>query len=293
MESDSLFLPDSRSLPLLARRTIVHYDEMGIETREDLVATEFALTIYVNGQELATIVCSPQHMTDLVVGFLASEGVIRSLDQIRRLTVHTHSGTARVETNHTVNFNQEFYNKRYIASCCGKTRQSFYFYNDAHTARWVDDETVLSPQQVHRLIERMEVEAELFHETGGVHVAGLGSVEGGEEGVRIGGIGAADGHPFFLSRTDIGRHNALDKLYGYALRQQLSLAGKVLTFSGRLSSEVVLKVAKLGVGIVLARSAPTALALDIADELNITAVGFVRNGSFNVYTHPRRIAKGL
>ena len=89
------------------------------------------------------------------------------------------------------------------------------------------------------------------------------------------------------------RHNALDKLYGYALRQQLSLAGKVLTFSGRLSSEVVLKVAKLGVGIVLARSAPTALALDIADELNITAVGFVRNGSFNVYTHPRRIGKAL
>lgn len=290
MESDSLFLPDSRSLPLSAKRTIVHYDEMGIEAREDLVATEFALTIYVNGQEMATIVCSPQHMTDLVVGFLASEGVIRSLDQIRRLTIHTYSGTARVETNHTVNFNQEFYNKRYIASCCGKTRQSFYFYNDAHTARWVNDETVLSPQQVQRLIERMEVEAELFHETGGVHVAGLGSVERGEEGV---GNGAADGHPFFLSRTDIGRHNALDKLYGYALRQQLSLAGKVLTFSGRLSSEVVLKVAKLGVGIVLARSAPTALALDIADELNITAVGFVRNGSFNVYTHPRRIGKAL
>lgn len=296
MEADSADSLSSRSLPQSAKRTVVRYDATGVQTREDLVATEFALTIYVNGQEMATIVCSPDHMSDLVLGFLASEGVIRSLDQIKSLTIHTHSGTARVETSTTVNFNQEFYNKRYIASCCGKTRQSFYFYNDAHTAKRVEDEMTLSPLQVQNLIDRMEVEAELFHETGGVHVAGLGGggvKVGSEGGDEVGSVGVGGPNQFFISRTDIGRHNALDKLYGYALRQQLPLAGKAVTFSGRLSSEVVLKVAKLGVGIVLARSAPTALALDIADELNITAVGFVRNGSFNVYTHPRRIGMEL
>ena len=92
-----------------------------------------------------------------------------------------------------------------------------------------------------------------------------------------------------LSRTDIGRHNALDKLYGHTLMQRESMTGKLIAFSGRLSSEVVLKCAKIGIGVVLAKSAPTALALEIADELGITAVGFVREGSFQVYSHPWRV----
>lgn len=243
-----------------------------VEEIEDRVVTEYALTIYVNGQEMATVVCSPEHMDDLVLGFLASEGVIRKLDQLKSLVVHTQNGTARVETTSVVNFNQEFFNKRYIASCCGKSRQSFYFYNDAQTAKRVEDKVTLTPGEISRLVEQMEGGADLFHETGGVHVAAL-----------------CDENGVIVSRSDIGRHNALDKLYGHVLKNEIPLAGKVVTFSGRLSSEVLLKVAKLGAGMVIARSAPTALALDIADELNITTVGFARKGSFNVYTHPWRI----
>lgn len=262
----------ARDLPASSRRKIVRYDGGSIQQVEDTIATEYALTVHVNNQEMATIVCTPEHLDDLVIGFLASEGVIRSLDQVKDLIVNVTAGHARVQTSTSVNFNQAFYNKRYIGSCCGKSRQSFYFYNDVHTAKVVDDDMKVTPEDVLRLVKQMEENAALFHETGGVHAASLCDLAGTME-----------------TRVDIGRHNALDKLFGYAIRNDVSLAGKAVTFSGRLSSEVVLKVGKIGAPIVLAKSAPTSLALDIADELHITAIGFVRGQSFNVYTHPWRI----
>ena len=268
----SAFGAHTRDLPLKTECAIWHYDRTGFTDRVDVVVTEYALTIYVNDQEMATVVCSPEHMDDFVIGFLASEGVIRFVDQVKSININLHSGTVRVKTTSSVNFNQAFYNKRYIASCCGKSRQMFYFYNDVHTAKRTEDKVKITPGQIFFLIDAMQESAQLFQETGGAHIASLCTAE-----------------EVLVSRTDIGRHNALDKLYGYALHHDLSLAGKIVTFSGRLSSEILLKVAKIGVGIVLAKSAPTALALDIAEEMNITTVGFVREGSFNVYTHPWRV----
>ncbi len=90
-------------------------------------------------------------------------------------------------------------------------------------------------------------------------------------------------------RSDIGRHNALDKLYGYCLLHQVPVRDKLIVFSGRISSEVLLKAAKIGVSAVISKSAPTELAIQMAEELNIMTIGFARNRSFNVYTHHERI----
>lgn len=259
-------------LPQKSLRPIAQYRDGAWSSIEDNIASEYALTIFVNDNELATIVCTPTHVEELVYGFLASEGIIARREQVAEVQISRFMGTARVKTTHAVTFNQAFYNKRYIASCCGKGRQSFYFHNDAVTAKHVDDDVTLTPPQVFSVLDAMDEQATLFHETGGVHMAAL-----------------CRGDEFLLARTDIGRHNALDKMYGYAIINELSLAGTVIAFSGRISSEVLLKVAKIGVGIVVARSAPTALAIDMATELGITAVGFVRDQSFNVYSHPWRI----
>lgn len=89
---------------------------------------------------------------------------------------------------------------------------------------------------------------------------------------------------------DIGRHNALDKIYGYCLKNQVSTKGKILAFSGRISSEILLKTAKIGCEVILSKSAPTTLALESAEELGITTIGFIRGGSMNIYTCPERIA---
>lgn len=271
------FPTQTRNLPQSTTRQVVRVTAGSVTPVEDTVATEFALTVFVNQQEMATVVCTPEHMEELAVGFLASEGVIRSLDQIVSLQVSTYMGTVRVETTTDVNFNQSFYNKRYIGSCCGKSRQSFYFYNDAQIARPISDDGVaLNAGEVLQLMTQMEQGAQLFFQTGGVHAAGLFD-ETGELHLRM----------------DIGRHNALDKLYGYGLTNEVTLKHCVIAFSGRLSSEVVLKVAKMGVPVIIAKSAPTALAIDIAEEMNITTVGFARLDSFNVYTHPERIRMPL
>src|SRR5699024_11975546 len=86
---------------------------------------------------------------------------------------------------------------------------------------------------------------------------------------------------------DIGRHNALDKLYGYLLKEKISLKNKIILFSGRVSSEIVLKVSKIGVGMIIAKSAPTDLALKLADDLNVRVIGFAKEASFNVYTNQK------
>ncbi|MFZ3578729.1 formate dehydrogenase accessory sulfurtransferase FdhD [Virgibacillus sp. DJP39] len=114
--------------------------------------------------------------------------------------------------------------------------------------------------------------ADVFSHTGGVHQAGL-----------------ATNHQIEASFIDIGRHNALDKLFGFILLNKFPVKDYCILFSGRISSEVILKVSKIGSGILLAKSAPTDLALKLANDLQITAVGFIRNTSLNVYTHEGRI----
>jgi FdhD protein len=236
------------------------------------IVREYALTIYVNDREMATVVCTPTHLEELVVGFLASEGVIRTREQLQDVFVSRRLGAAYARVVGEVNFNQEFYNKRYLSSCCGKGRQSFYFANDAQTARPSDDASTVTPAQTLAIMQELEDASALFRKTGGVHTALL-----------------RDGGGRVTVRSDIGRHNALDKLYGHRLLAGDDPRGSVIAFSGRLSSEVLLKVAKLGAGVIVAKSAPTTLAIELAEELRITAIGFARAGSFVVYAHPWRV----
>lgn len=123
-----------------------------------------------------------------------------------------------------------------------------------------------------RLMRDMQDSAVTFQETGGVHNAALCDVNG-----------------IVLSRMDIGRHNALDKIYGYCIRNNISMQDKIIVFSGRISSEILMKVSKIGCEIVLSKSAPTELALQLAEQLGITTVGFIRQNALNIYTHKERI----
>ncbi|KYP81242.1 formate dehydrogenase accessory sulfurtransferase FdhD [Ferroacidibacillus organovorans] len=259
-------------LPQIVKRRILRYENGVTEQREVEVVTEYALTVFVDGQEFVTLVCTPSDLEDLVIGFLASEGVLTSYEEIRSLTLSEEDGVAYVRLVTPVTIDPQMFGKRYIASCCGKGRQSFYFYQDAALAKPVEVAPVIAPRQIVSLIERMQRASDLFRTTGGVHNASLCTVD-----------------QVLLSRFDIGRHNALDKLYGYQIREKWTSDKLVIAFSGRISSEVLLKVAKMGIGIVLSKSAPTALALQIADDLQLTTVGFVRRGAFSVYTHPERV----
>ncbi|WP_222927805.1 formate dehydrogenase accessory sulfurtransferase FdhD [Salinicoccus cyprini] len=251
----------------------MHYSSNQMTKIEDAVAEEFPLTIYLNEVEFATLVCSPEHLEELVIGFLASEGVIRRFNDIEKMNMDEHGGFCHIRLDRRVSTDHFTYSKRVIGSCCGKSRQ-FYFQNDADTAKVSMSKSTLTPTQCIQLIEKMQQRSTVFKETGGIHNASMGTADG-----------------LVVHRGDIGRHNALDKLYGYCLTNHITVRDKVLVFSGRISSEVLAKAAKIGVGIVLSKSAPTNLAIKMADDLNITTVGFIRGGSFNIYSHSWRIEK--
>lgn len=238
---------------------------------EDEIAAEFVLTVVLNGAEFATIVCSPTHLEELVIGFLASEGAILGAAQIKKLTIDADRGFARVTLDGEPTIARERSSKRFIGSCCGKGRQ-FYYHGDMLTARTVLSRMTVTAEQCWELMARLQEGSADFISTGGVHNAALCSVE-----------------ELLVARTDIGRHNALDKLYGHCLDAGVRMEDKLIAFSGRLSSEVVLKAAKMGCGLLLSKSAPTDLALKLAEELGITCIGFIRGRRLSVYTHRERL----
>jgi FdhD protein len=257
------------------KRTVLRFKNGQMESVEDKIVTEFPVTVKINEEEFVTMVCSPQYIEDMVIGYLASEGVIRAYKDIKNIWVQEKEGYVHVTIDKLNPYFQNLQNKRYITSCCGASRQGFVFINDALTAKKMNGISVeLSIKDCFQLMNKLQQSAATFQETGGVHNAAI-----------------CDKNGFMLSRMDIGRHNALDKLYGYCLKHHISIRDKVVVFSGRISSEILLKVAKIGCEVVLSKSAPTELALNLAEELGITTVGFIRNDSLNIYTCPERILR--
>ncbi|HLR08522.1 MAG TPA: formate dehydrogenase accessory sulfurtransferase FdhD [Bacillota bacterium] len=240
---------------------------------EDIIATEFPFTIVINGTEFATIVCSPTYLLELAVGFLASEGIIHFFANIKHMHIDETQGFAYIELHKSLSPEERNHSKRFIGSCCGKSRQ-FYFKNDVKTAKTITNDLRIANEQCLFLMEQLQNRSKHFQKTGGVHNAALCTTE-----------------HILVIRTDIGRHNALDKLYGHVLKKRIHLKDKLVVFSGRISSEILLKISKIGVSILISKSAPTDLALRLANDLGITVIGFARGDKMNVYTHPNRISK--
>lgn len=250
---------------------IIRFDGDTPSVEEENIATEFPLTVMLNGEEFATMVCSPTDLKDLIIGFLAAEGIIRFYEEILSLSIDKKQGFAYVELNKPLEVTKNDHSKRFIGSCCGKSRQ-FYFKSDVRTAKTIRSHLSISVDQCYSLMNQLQEKSVQFKKTGGVHNAGLATVD-----------------DILTVRTDIGRHNALDKVYGNILKNQVVLQEKVIVFSGRISSEVLLKVSKIGIAVLISKAAPTDLALKLADDLGITAIGFARDDKMNVYTHPERV----
>lgn len=258
----------------IKRRVLTRYDQGQIKTVVDEVVTESPITILLNGDEYATLVCSPDEIEELVIGFLASEGILINYANLVDLSYDNRTGMVYAVVEQVDEWLKESGSKRYLTSCCGKSRQSFIFYSDARTTPELKSQKVrITYDSCLGMMGTMQRHSSLYKSTGGVHNAALFDQNG----------------TLILARMDIGRHNALDKIYGYCLRNRMVMEGKVLVFSGRVSSEILLKAVKMKCEVLLSKSAVTDLAIDLAEELGITIVGFVRGGSLNVYSHPHRL----
>jgi len=265
-----------QELPITKQHHINTYKNGSFQVIDAEIATEYPLTIHIHDVEFATIVCTPSNLTELIVGFLASEGLILSFKEIKSISIDSTQGIAYVDLHRKSSIDPTLFSKRRIASCCGKSRQSFYFQSDAITTKPLISSLFISPMLCIQSIEILSTLSSVHRLTGGVHNAVL-----------------FNENDMIVQFADIGRHNALDKIYGTCLQQNMDTKLTFLAISGRISSEMVLKAVRIGSPILLSKSAPTDLALQLADELCLTTVGFIRNGSFNVYTHSERIKDTL
>ncbi len=252
---------------------ILRITEAGTNNIEDIVAREFPLTIIFNNQELVTLLCSPKDLKYLAIGFLSSEGLLRNKDEIKKITVDGQRGMVRIETKEDKGLANELVFKRFITSGCGRGA-SFYSATDVQNQIKVESQTRMPPREVLSLVSDFQHRSQIYRATGGVHSAAL-----------------CDTKNILVFNEDIGRHNAIDKIFGECILKDISAENRVVITSGRISSEILLKVAKRNIPIIISKSAPTDLGVKLANNLGITLLGFVRGKRINAYTNDWRIVR--
>jgi FdhD protein len=252
---------------------ILKFTERGSSSMEDVVAREYPLTIIFNNQELVTLLCSPANLKYLAVGFLFSEGLLKSKDEIKRIIVDEQRGVVRLETEGSEELDSAALFKRFITSGCGRGT-SFYSATDAQGQKKVESNIEISTLEVLALAIEFQHRSQIYRATGGVHSAAL-----------------CDNKDILIFSEDIGRHNALDKIFGECLLNDIVTDNHIIITSGRVSSEILIKVAKRNIPIIVSKSAPTNLGVRLANDLGVTLVGFVRGKRMNVYTHDGRIVR--
>jgi FdhD protein len=239
------------------------------ETEPDEIAVEEPLEIRVAGRPIAVTMRTPGDDEELAVGFLRSEG-IQAVSA--GPTIDLADNVIDVEVDGEVDFERLARNFYTSSSCgvCGKGALEAV----AVEAPSVESDLVASAELVAGLPDRLRAAQPTFAATGGLHATGLFSSEG----------------ELLVVREDVGRHNAMDKVVGWAFgRGLLPLSDKILCVSGRLSFELVQKAAVAGCPLVVAVGAPSTLAVDLARDRGVTLCGFVRGGRVNVYSEPQRL----
>lgn len=249
---------------------ILHKGE-NLEPVDSAVIEEALVCIFVNGQELATFMCTPHNLDELALGFLRSEGFIQSLADVELITQSKGGTCVDVWLKSDLSFTPP--RRRIITSGCGGG-VTFDDLSQRHES--LNTNLSVTPAQVAELIKKLHMAAELYNEVRGVHTSAL-----------------SDGQALLLVAQDVGRHNTIDRLWGQALQQNITTEGRILLASGRISSEMLNKAAKMGVPLVISRTSPTSLSVELGRAWNITVIGYARGNTFRVYSAPERVAPNL
>ncbi|MFH1848328.1 MAG: formate dehydrogenase accessory sulfurtransferase FdhD [Candidatus Omnitrophota bacterium] len=254
----------------MAEFDALRIDRDGKRNIKDIVTEEAPLTIYLGGKELLTLLCSPDSLKELSIGFLYSSGIIKSMADIKDIAIDDKNWVSHVELSGSDDSSELIF-KRLFTSGCGRGTLFYNALDLAHKKIIKSDITVLS-DRITALMNTFQDKSVLFKETGGVHSAAL-----------------SDGERILAFKEDIGRHNAVDKIIGDAVMKGLDMINMIVLTSGRISSEIVHKVAKMRSPVLISRSAPTDQAVRAAREIQLTLIGFARGSRMNVYTGEERI----
>ncbi len=249
--------------------TIKKFKDNLIENFEDTLATERPITLYLNGDEIVTLLCTPQNLQELAVGFFVAEGLLAK-DANISFQLDNEKGLVWVEADKTSKLGKLNFGKRMITTGCGKGTSLYHFHGKLEP---IETSIKVDIDILFKGLKEMHGQSELYLSTGGVHSAALMNTDGIIE----------------VFREDVGRHNAADKILGYCIMNNIMIENKIFLTSGRISSEIISKISQMKIPILVSRAAPTSLAISIADELGITVIGFMRGKRANIYTHSERI----
>ncbi len=250
-----------------------------LETIESPVISEAAVSLTINGQAWLEFLCTPTYLEALAVGFLFNENLIASMKDLA--LVHSCEAGDNIDVWTTKPLTKPAVWRR--TSGCGGGATSQLASSPARISDPPTDnidyaqnqpiDFSVRPADLLRLMQELTGSQDLYHKARGVHSAAL-----------------SDGESLFLQVEDIGRHNTLDKIAGRLLLEAPPLQSRILLATGRVSSEMLQKAQRIGVGVVVSRTSPTTLSVRMAQETGITLIGYARHDQFNVYTHHERIS---
>ncbi len=256
----------------LARRNVA---DQTVEQRTDYIAEDTPIHIFLNKHHYGTILCSPDQLKEMAVGHLLSEGLLKSTTEIDELHLKKDGKCLlklkpEIDAQTRISTTQRF--ARLIVSACGSP--DYRSLSEVIKSLPKMDMTLNIPANIlSESVKQLNVIAEKFRKTGGVHVAALY---------------ATDGKVVALAE-DVGRHNAVDKVIGAGATKNMDFTKLFLALSGRLTGDIVLKAARMKIPIIASLSAAISSGLEAAQLTRVTLIGFVRGKRMNVYTYPERI----
>ncbi len=238
------------------------------ESVEDFVVVETPLTLVINDNELATLLCSPSDIKELIIGFLFTSGLIKTKKEIKKIIIDQERWSAHIDLARA---DSDLIFKRMYTSGCGKGVVFYNAFDRANRVK-VNSDFRIDSRKINALMADFQKKSRIYLQTGGAHSAAL-----------------ADDKGIMIFKEDIGRHNTIDKVIGQALIEKVNFRNKIMITSGRISSEVLLKAQKCRIPVIISKSAPTDQAVKLARDMAITLVGFARGGRMNVYSGQVRI----
>ena len=248
----------------------IHYEQYEFKKwksfdAETIVETPVSLT--VNGEVWLTFMCTPVNLEALAVGFLFNEGIIEKMSEVEDARVCEHGDNVDVWLNHEAKQPTSW---RRTSGCTGGVTAVDLLAKPNVSLN--GDSLKVQPEAIGHLVEMLFEAQTLYRRTGGVHTSAL-----------------CDGEKILLCAEDIGRHNTLDKIAGLCLMNDVWPEVRILITTGRISSEMLQKAAQLNAPILISRTSPSSLSIEMAERYGITLIGYARKHRFNVYSNKERI----
>jgi FdhD protein len=255
---------------MISPQKAIHYERYEFRKWKPFDAetiVEAPVSLTVNGNVWLTFMCTPVHLEAMAVGFLYNEGILESMEEVADVRVCEHGDNVDVWLNHAVEQPQSW---RRTSGCTGGVTAV-----DALARLDVSfdgDQPQIPAGAIGHIVEMLIQAQDLYRETGGVHTSAL-----------------CNGDELVLVADDIGRHNTLDKIAGLCLMNKVWPETRILITTGRISSEMLQKAARIQAPILISRTSPSSLSIEMAERYGITLIGYARRDRFNVYSSSQRI----